>query len=142
MTYRILADLVVIAHLGFILFGLLGGLLSLRRSWWLLLHLPAVAWICVLEFKRLICPLTPLENSLRQRAGQAGYDGGFVEHYLIPLIYPAGLNADIQLLLGSAALALNVLIYAWVYKRSRQRTANAPQAEHSRPARRGTRTSR
>ena len=123
MTYRILADLVVIAHLGFILFGLLGGLLSLRRSWWLLLHLPAVAWICVLEFKRLICPLTPLENSLRQRAGQAGYDGGFVEHYLIPLIYPAGLNADIQLLLGSAALALNVLIYAWVYHRARQRTS-------------------
>ena len=142
MTYRILADLVVIAHLGFILFGLLGGLLTLRRSWWLLLHLPAVAWICTLEFKRLICPLTPLENSLRQRAGQAGYDGGFVEHYLIPLIYPAGLNADIQLLLGSAALALNVLVYTWVYKRYRQRTASAPQADHSRLARRGKRRSR
>ena len=127
MGYRILADLVVIAHLGFILFGLFGGLLTLRRRWWLLLHLPAVAWICALEFKRLICPLTPLENSLRQSAGQAGYDSGFVEHYLIPLIYPAGLNADIQLLLGSAALALNVLIYAWVFKRVRQRTANEPQ---------------
>jgi hypothetical protein len=128
MTYRILADLVVAAHLLFILFGLLGGFLVLWRRWCLLLHLPAVAWICALEFNSWICPLTPLENSLRLRAGEAGYSGGFVEHYLIPLIYPAGLTSSIQLILGIGALTVNIAIYTWVLRYQRQRKTHGEKS--------------
>ena len=133
MSYRFLADLVVVAHLVFILFGLFGGLLALHRARWMLLHLPAIAWISALEFNAWICPLTPLENKLRQLAGEAGYDGGFVEHYLIPLIYPAGLTHSIQQMLGWGALLLNIAIYAWVAQRIRQRTTRPDTSNHPPP---------
>ncbi|RMM82623.1 hypothetical protein ALQ71_04823 [Pseudomonas coronafaciens pv. striafaciens] len=112
MVYRMGADAVVVFHLAFILFVLFGGLLVLRRPWLAVLHIPAIAWGAAVEFLHLYCPLTPLENALRSRAGEQGYDGGFVEHYLIPLIYPAGLTPDIQLWLGGIVVLVNVSVYS------------------------------
>ncbi len=117
MLYRVGADAVVSVHLLFILFVLFGGLLVLRWRWLAALHLPAVTWGAMVEFLHLYCPLTPLENRLRQAAGQQGYDGGFIEHYLIPLIYPRGLTADMQLVFGSVVLVLNVTVYVIVIRR-------------------------
>ncbi|WP_459199959.1 DUF2784 domain-containing protein [Pseudomonas tremae] len=111
MVYRMGADAVVVFHLAFILFVLFGGLLVLRKPWLAVLHIPAIAWGAAVEFLHLYCPLTPLENALRSRAGEQGYDGGFVEHYLIPLIYPAGLTPDIQLWLGGIVVLVNVSVY-------------------------------
>lgn len=125
MMYRILADLVVIFHLLFIIFALLGGLLVIWRNIMVLVHIPAVLWVSVLSFKGWICPLTPLENQLRLAAGGEGYPGGFVEHYLIPVIYPAGFSFDVQIVLGITALMINFVIYAFVYyweKRRQDRT--------------------
>ncbi|WP_296217735.1 DUF2784 domain-containing protein [Pseudomonas sp. UBA2684] len=112
MIWQLAADAVLSLHLLFIVFVLLGGLLVLRWRCWVWLHVPAAIWGVVVELLHLQCPLTPLENSLRQAAGQAGYGGGFVEHYLIPIIYPAGLTPQIQLWLGAFVLVLNVLIYS------------------------------
>jgi hypothetical protein len=112
MFWRIAADALVLLHLVFILFVLLGGLLLLRWPRLLCLHLPAVAWGIVVECLHLGCPLTPWENHLRRMAGQAGYEDGFIEHYLIPLIYPAGLTPQIQLWLGSIVLLVNLNVYA------------------------------
>ena len=125
MIYRILADLVVIFHLLFIIFALLGGLLLIWRSFIVFLHIPAVLWVSVLSFKGWICPLTPLENQLRQAAGDEGYPGGFVEHYLIPVIYPPALNFDVQILLGITALVINIVIYAFVYYWYKRRQSRA-----------------
>ncbi|MCY1212328.1 hypothetical protein D9M68_120670 [compost metagenome] len=114
-----LADLVVIVHGLFILFVVAGGLLALRwpRVAWL--HLPAAAWGVLIEWSGWICPLTPLENTLRQAAGQAGYSGGFVERYLLPLIYPAGLTPAVQLWLGLVVLVVNGAVYALWWRRRR-----------------------
>jgi hypothetical protein len=103
-----LADLVVALHFGFIAFAVVGALAVLRwpRLTWL--HVPAAAWAVWIELSGGICPLTPLENALRARAGQSGYAGSFVEHYLVPLVYPAGLTPAIQLALGLGVLALNL----------------------------------
>lgn len=111
MIFRLAADAVVTFHLLFILFVLLGGLLVLRWPWAALLHLPAMIWGAAVEFLHLYCPLTPLENALRSRAGDQGYDGGFIEHYLSPLIYPAGLTPQIQLWLGGIVLLINASVY-------------------------------
>jgi hypothetical protein len=119
MAYRGLADATVALHFAFILFVVFGGFLAWRRMFWAWLHLPAVAWVAWLEFTGAICPLTPLENALRARAGDAGYAGGFIEHYLVPVIYPAGLTPGIQILLGSAIVALNVVVYAALWRRRR-----------------------
>jgi len=116
MAFRLAADAVVLVHLLFILFVLFGGLLVLRWRWVMALHLPAVAWGAAVEFLHLYCPLTPLENQLRQAAGQQGYDGGFIEHYLIPLIYPRGLTAEMQLGFGAVVLVLNIAVYAYVIR--------------------------
>ncbi|WP_271411073.1 DUF2784 domain-containing protein [Pseudomonas sp. Q1-7] len=117
MTYRLAADAVLLLHLAFILFVVLGGLLVLRWPRLALLHLPAVAWGATLEFLHLICPLTPLENRLRRAAGEQGYSGGFIEHYLVPLIYPAGLTPDIQLWLGAFVLLFNLVPYGLLARR-------------------------
>ena len=120
MGYRLLADAVVFVHLAFIVFVVAGGALLLawpRIAW---VHLPAVAWAAYAEFTATICPLTPLENALRVRAGDAGYPGGFVEHYLIPLIYPAGLTARTQLALGALVVAINAAVYALAWRRRRR----------------------
>jgi hypothetical protein len=119
MAYRGLADATVALHFAFILFVVFGGFLAWRRRFWAWLHLPAVAWVAWLEFTGALCPLTPLENALRARAGDAGYAGGFIDHYLVPVIYPAGLTAEIQFLLGCAVVALNVVVYAALWRRRR-----------------------
>jgi hypothetical protein len=109
--YGFLADVVLLLHFGFVLFVVLGGLMVLkwRRVAWL--HVPAAAWGVAIEFGGWICPLTPLENHLRERAGQTPYGADFIARYLLPVIYPEGLTRDAQLVLGLAALLLNVAIY-------------------------------
>jgi hypothetical protein len=121
---RLLADAVVLLHLVFIVFALAGGVLVLFRGYIAWLHLPAVAWAAYAEFTATICPLTPLENSLRKQAGQEGYDRGFVEHYLIPLIYPTALTPRLQMLIGTIVVAVNVAVYAAaLWRRSGRRSA-------------------
>ncbi len=110
----ILADLVVVVHLGFVLFVVLGGLAVLRWRRLVWFHLPAALWGAAIEFTGWVCPLTPLENALRHRAGQAGYEGGFVEHYLLPVLYPADLTRGVQIALGIAVLAINGAVYGWL----------------------------
>ena len=114
---RLLADLVVVLHLAFIAFVVLGGLLGLvwRHAPWL--HLPAACWGVFIELSGGICPLTPLEISLRRAAGEAGFEGGFVEHYLVPVVYPVGLTRELQLALAAFALGVNLFVYVWVWRR-------------------------
>lgn len=121
MAYSLLADLVLILHLAFVLLVLFGGLLVWRWQRLAWLHLPVVAWGIMVELFGLTCPLTPWENRLRWLAGEAGYDTGFIEHYLLPLLYPADLTRDIQWLLAAAVLIINLLIYLpLLYKRLRR----------------------
>lgn len=110
-----LADLVVVVHLLFILFVAAGALLLFRWPRLAWMHLPAAIWGVLVEWAGWICPLTPLENALRRAAGEAGYGGGFVERYLLPLIYPTGLTPAIQFALGAAVLVFNVAVYVIVY---------------------------
>lgn len=117
MVQSLLADLVLLLHLGFILFVLLGGLLVWYRCWFAVLHLPCVAWGVFIEFAGWICPLTPLEQQLRASAGEAGYSGSFIAHYLLPLIYPAGLTRNVQITLGIAVILLNLMIYLLLWRR-------------------------
>lgn len=117
MIYRALADLVLVVHLAFVLFVVLGGLLVLkwpRLAW---LHVPTAVWGVLIEYKGWICPLTPLENSFRARGGGAGYSGGFIEHYIQPLLYPAGLTRGTQIVFGSLALLVNLTAYGVVIAR-------------------------
>lgn len=121
MIYHWLASLVLILHAAFVLFAVFGGLLALRwpRAAWL--HLPAAAWGALVEFGGWICPLTPLENRLRSLAGQTGYSGGFIEHYLLDWLYPAGLTRGVQAGLGLAVVLFNLAVYAWVLRARRRR---------------------
>ena len=111
MLYRLLADLVVLLHSGFILFALLGGLAAMKRPRIAWLHVPALAWAVAVEAAGWICPLTPLERHLRLAAGQTAYAGGFVEHYLVPILYPGSLTRADQLLLALALLLFNAVVY-------------------------------
>ncbi|MEJ2765113.1 DUF2784 domain-containing protein [Photobacterium sp. MCCC 1A19761] len=115
-----MADIVVILHLLFIVFVVFGGVLLWWRRAIAWLHVPAVIWVLVLSLMGWICPLTPLENRLRMMAGQSGYPGGFIDHYLLPIIYPPGLSHATQLWVGLAVFTLNLLLYLllylWVYK--------------------------
>lgn len=117
MLSRLAADAVLVAHLAFVVYVTLGALTALRwrRAPWL--HLPAAAWGFYVEASGATCPLTALENALLRAAGEAGYAGGFIEHYLLALLYPAGLTRDVQLLLAAAVVAINAALYAWVYAR-------------------------
>jgi len=128
MAYRILADLVVGVHALFVAFVMLGGLLALRWPWVAAAQLPAAVWGALIEFKGWVCPLTPLENSLRASAGQAGYQGGFIEHYLLPVLYPAELTGGVQVVLGALVLIVNVAVYWVVLRRRRhdQKTSSIP----------------
>lgn len=117
MLYAIAADLLLVVHLLFIGFVIAGGLLVCKWRWLVLLHLPAVVWAALLEFRGWICPLTPWEQQLRQAAGQSGYQGSFIEHYLMPVLYPAGLDNGMQVLLGGAVILVNVAIYCWILLR-------------------------
>ena len=123
MIYRALADLVLVAHLAFVVFAVLGGLLVVRWPWMAFLHIPAALWGVLIEYSGWICPLTPLENSLRRSGGEAGYSGGFIEHYIQPLLYPAGLTRGAQIVLGSLAVVVNLAAYAFVIATKRRRPA-------------------
>ncbi|HSM17822.1 MAG TPA: DUF2784 domain-containing protein [Gemmatimonadales bacterium] len=114
MVYLLGANLVVLTHVAFVAFVVLGGVLVLRWRRVMWLHLPAAVWGALIEFMNWPCPLTPLENWLRRQAGVEGYQGGFIEHYLLPLLYPAGLTRDFQLGLGLAVVLVNLAVYAWV----------------------------
>jgi hypothetical protein len=116
MDYHALADLVLVLHALFIVFVVCGGLLALRwrRVAWL--HLPTVVWAVLLEVFGWLCPLTPLEQDLRQAAGATGYSDSFIEHYLVQFIYPAGLTREIQLCLAAAVIIVNAVVYALVFR--------------------------
>jgi len=117
LIYRALAGTVLILHLGFVLFVVLGGLLVLRWTRLAWIHIPAAIWGVLIEYTGWICPLTPLENSLRARGGEAGYSGGFIGHYIQPVLYPAGLTRGAQIMLGSLALLVNLTAYGVVIAR-------------------------
>lgn len=118
-VYGDLVTAVIVAHFAFILFAVFGGLLVLRRRAWMWLHLPAVTWAGLVEFTGWICPLTPLENWLRRRAGTQIYSTGFIEHYLASVIYPVHLTRGIQVILGVSVITFNIAVYAWVWRRRR-----------------------
>ena len=118
--FGMLADATVVVHLAFVVFVVCGGLLVIRwrRVAWV--HLPAVVWGAWIEFAGWICPLTPLENSLRARAGGATYGSTFTEHYLLPVLYPAALTREIQWGLGVFVILVNVVIYAVALRRAKR----------------------
>jgi hypothetical protein len=111
--FAVLAGLVVVAHMAFVGFAALGGLLTLRRPWVAAVHLPAAVWATYVELSGEWCPLTPLENALRRRAGLDDYAGDFVARYLLPVLYPDGLTREAQLLIGLVVVAVNLAVYAW-----------------------------
>jgi hypothetical protein len=118
--HLLLADLIVVLHLAFVLFVLFGGLLAWwkpRIAW---LHLPAAAWGAAVEFGGWICPLTPLEQWLRTKAGASAYDSDFIEEYVLPLLYPPALTSDIQFVLGMIVVAVNGTIYGWLLWNTRR----------------------
>ena len=117
MPFRGAADILVLLHVAFVAYVVVGGLLVPRwpRTAWV--HVPAALWGVGVELAGVVCPLTPLENALRERGGQAGYRDSFIEHYLVPVLYPAGLTREAQILLGLSALGLNLAIYAWLIRR-------------------------
>ena len=111
MVYRALADGVLLLHLGFVLFVTLGALLLAHWPRLMLVHLPAALWGVLIEFAGGWCPLTPLEQDLRRRGGEAGYAGGFIDHYITAALYPSGLTRGSQMALGSLLLLFNVVLY-------------------------------
>jgi hypothetical protein len=121
VIHRYLADAVLVLHLVFILFVVLGGLLVLRWPRLAWLHVPVFLWGAAIEFGGWICPLTPLENWLRQLGGEGAYSGGFIEHYLAAAIYPDGLTRRIQLMIGTAVLVINAAVYLALWYRRRAR---------------------
>ena len=121
MIDRVAADAVVALHLAFIAFVLFGGILAWRDLRFAWVHLPAVAWGAYAELTGSLCPLTPLENALRVRAGQAGYEGGFVEQYLLPIIYQDGLSPAHQRWIGVIVIDVNVAVYAAAMAIARRR---------------------
>jgi hypothetical protein len=120
MLYRVLADFAVLAHLAFIAFVLLGGLLAFRWRWMPWVHLPAAFWGAVVVLFGWLCPLTPIENVLRRASGSADYSTGFIEHYVVPIIYPTGLTRSFQIFLGFVVLAVNLAIYRVIWRRLRR----------------------
>ncbi|HXM37928.1 MAG TPA: DUF2784 domain-containing protein [Gemmatimonadales bacterium] len=117
VLYRLLANAVVAVHALFIVFVVFGGFLVWRWRWVAALHVPCAVWGVLIEYRGWMCPLTPLENQLRAKAGEQGYGGGFVEHYLLPAIYPSGLTPRVQALLGTAVLAVNLFAYGVLLRR-------------------------
>ena len=117
MLYRLSADLVLITHFAFIVFVVVGAVLVFRYRWIVWLHLPAAIWGAYVEIAGRVCPLTMLENSLRTRAGQEGYEDSFIEHYLIPVIYPGGLTRSVQMWIAAVVVTVNLTLYGWILLR-------------------------
>jgi hypothetical protein len=120
MSYGLLADAVLVIHLAFVVFVLFGAFLVLKWRWVAWLHLPTAFWGAYVEFSGRYCPLTPLENELRQRAGEAGYSGGFIDHYVTGWIYPDGLTREMQIVVGAVVVIVNAVVYWRVIARSRR----------------------
>ena len=122
MLFRGLADLVLVAHLAFVLFVVLGGAAALRWPRLAYVHLPVALYGAAIEFVGFVCPLTPLEVWLRRRGGEGGYEGGFVEHYVTAALSPSGLTRELQLALGAAVLVINAAVYTvWLRRRRARR---------------------
>ncbi len=117
MTHRILADLTMAVHVAFILLVVLGGLLVAWRRWVAWIHIPAVLWGALITFIGWTCPLTPLENHFRRLGGQAGYTESFIEHYLLPVLYPGGIGETGWIALGVGVVVVNLLIYGWILRK-------------------------
>jgi hypothetical protein len=115
IPYQLLADLVVLVHVAFVVFAVLGGLLAARWRRLVWIHLPAVIWAVIVEFFGWVCPLTPLENWLRRRAGQAVYPSDFIAHYILPVLYPEELSREVQITLGAIVLLINLSVYTWIF---------------------------
>jgi hypothetical protein len=124
MHYIFLADIVVLVHFGFVLFVVLGALLVLRWRSIAWVHLPAVFWAAWIELSGGFCPLTPFENWLRLKGGVSAYCGGFVAHYLLPILYPSGLTRKLQIILGVSVVAVNVALYGVVIIFGRKKGGN------------------
>jgi hypothetical protein len=120
MIYGIMADMVVIVHAVFVLFAVFGGFLVIRLQWLAWLHIPAAAWAVLVETAGLICPLTPLENLLRRHAGIDTYKSDFIDHYVMPVLYPEALTRELQTAMGLFVLFVNIAIYAWIWRRSKK----------------------
>jgi hypothetical protein len=120
VLYRWLANGVVVLHALFIVFVVFGGFLAWRKRWIAAVHVPCAVWGILIEYRGWICPLTPLENAFRSRAGEQGYSGGFIEHYLLPAIYPTGLTTQVQVILGTLVLLINLLAYGVLLHRLRR----------------------
>ena len=122
MIYRVAADFVLVTHFAFIVLVVAGGIIVFRYSWFVWIHIPAACWGAFVELTGRICPLTTIENFLRVRAGQEGYVDSFIQHYILPVIYPAGLTRNIQLILAGLVITVNVIIYTAVFlcKRTRK----------------------
>lgn len=123
MIFRLAADAVLLIHLAFILFALLGGAIAVRWRWIPVVHLPSAAWGFFVELTGRICPLTYLENYLRIKGGLSGYTESFVERYLLAIIYPAGLTREIQFALAAVVIIVNIAIYGWLFVRKRNSRA-------------------
>ena len=126
MAIRLAADVVLVIHFAFIAFVVAGGILVARWPGLAWAHLPAAAWGAYVEIAGRICPLTYLENRLRVRAGEAGYSESFIEHYLLPIIYPGGLTRTMQMTLATIVIVINVAIYSYLLLRRRKRRNNEP----------------
>ena len=126
MIYRTLADSILVIHFLFIIFVVFGGFFLFRSRRFAWLHIPVVIWGAFIEFSGRICPLTPLENYFRIKGNQSGYTGGFIEHYLIPVIYPSMLTRNIQFVLGALVLIINLVVYLFVFCRRKSKTTLTP----------------
>ncbi len=130
MIYRLGADAIVVFHICFVGFVLFGGLAVLRWPRLMFVHLPAAVWGAIVEFTGWLCPLTPFENNLRGWGQQPGYTGSFVDHYIIPVLYPTGLTRETQVVIGCIVLALNLSAYGLLIARMRRRdTASSAEAQ-------------
>ena len=117
MIYLLIADIVLVVHLAFVVFVVTGGFLTWRRPWIALIHLPAALWGALVEFTGWLCPLTPLEQWLRQAGGKAGYEGDFLGRYLLPLLYPLELTREVQIGLGVIVVVVNIFAYGWMLRK-------------------------
>jgi hypothetical protein len=118
IAFELLSGLTVIVHLLFVLFVVAGGLLVIRWRWLMLLHITAVIWAAAVELFGWVCPLTPLENWFRQKAGQNPYEADFIGRLIFPVLYPTGLTREVQIVLGLFVVIVNVALYAWLYRRT------------------------
>ena len=121
MIYSVLADLILVGHAAFVVFVMLGGLLVIRWPRVVWVHVPSALWVVWVEVAGKVCPLTPMENELRRAAGESGYPGGFLEHYVTPILYPQGLTRGIEVGLGVAVLLFNLVVYTVVWQRTLRR---------------------